>query len=315
MLFLSLVLPGCGDKDEEEVSQTRSYVSEKNDVKFTVTVSAEKISVADILKIDFAVESPEDFKLILPSSETDLGEFEIINVSQEKRNIISEKRIKLTGGMELAPFLSGKKKIPGFELKVEGKDKFTLKVQDIDIEVLSAFAGDIPAELKGIAPPRVYPESYLTVLIISVIVIILIISYLLWRFKLRKEVTETIVKTPYEIAFEQLALLRDKGLVDKGMIKEFYSEVSNILRFYIEGRFALRAPELTTEEFMEQLRNSDKLTVEYKNLLQEFLQHCDMVKFAALAPSATDIVNTIESCERFVEETKPAEEEADSNAA
>lgn len=117
--------------------------------------------------------------------------------------------------------------------------------------------------------------------------------------------SEVIVKTPYEIAIQQLAALREKGLVDKGLIKEFYSEVSDILRLYIERRFMLRAPELTTEEFMDQLRNSDKLTIEYKNLLREFLSHCDMVKFAGLTPSGTDIVNTIESCEKFIEETKP----------
>jgi len=309
---------GCGNDKDEEASSAKSFVVEKNSVKFTVIVSSDTISVADILEISFKVEAPEESGVILPEGSGAAGEFTIISASAETRSVVGEKKVSIQQHLELAPFLAGDTKIPPFELKVEGREKFALKSPEIPIKVLSAFVGsDIPKELKGIAPPRDYPESYLLLCVAGLIIFVAVIIFLVWYFKFRKGADTILIKTPYEIATEQLSLLREKGLIDKGLIKEFYSEVSDILRWYIEGRFALRAPELTTEEFMNELQNSDALTLEYKNLLKEFLQHCDMVKFAALAPAGTDIVNTITSCERFVEETRPVvleEEDGGGNA-
>ena len=108
-------------------------------------------------------------------------------------------------------------------------------------------------------------------------------------------------KSPLETALAALDQLEKDDLVAKGELKEYYSRVSSILREYVEGRYGLQAPERTTEEFMEDLRrDSGTLSKEQKSLLEKFLMHCDLVKFAKFEPSADEVRATFESCKDFV---------------
>ena len=66
----------------------------------------------------------------------------------------------------------------------------------------------------------------------------------------------------------------------------------------------MRAPELTTEEFLEDLRDSDVLVQSHKDLLKEFLQHCDLVKFAEHMPATSEIQQAFDACKRFILETQ-----------
>lgn len=111
-------------------------------------------------------------------------------------------------------------------------------------------------------------------------------------------------KKPHEIAYERLSLLIKKDYIEKGLIKEFYFELSNIIRHYIEARFGLNAPEMTTEEFLLQVKDSKELDYGYKNLLKDFLLLCDMVKFAKYLPAKKEISGAIDSVKKFIEETK-----------
>ncbi|MCI0744018.1 MAG: hypothetical protein L0Y58_01305 [Verrucomicrobia subdivision 3 bacterium] len=84
----------------------------------------------------------------------------------------------------------------------------------------------------------------------------------------------------------------------------FCIEVSDTLRFYLEERFNFRAPERTTEEFLLELRESKRLNDEQKNSLAEFLQSCDLVKFARFEPTEATLRELHESALRLVDETQ-----------
>lgn len=90
----------------------------------------------------------------------------------------------------------------------------------------------------------------------------------------------------------------------------FCSLVSDVLRAYMEERFELRAPERTTEEFMEELRSSTKLRGDHKSLLEDFLSRCDLVKFARFEPTLPEMQALLDSAMRFVDETAPLGEAA-----
>jgi len=70
-------------------------------------------------------------------------------------------------------------------------------------------------------------------------------------------------RSAHEIAYEQLEMLRLKDLARAGKDQRVLFELSGILRHYLEGRFALRAPEMTTEEFLAHVRDTAALPVEY----------------------------------------------------
>ena len=94
------------------------------------------------------------------------------------------------------------------------------------------------------------------------------------------------------------------GLLEKGEAKLFYLRLSNVLRHYIEDRFGLRAPEQTTEEFLVELRQGQPFGSAHKELLQSFLEHCDLVKFAELQPTRGEAETTVALCRRFIDETR-----------
>ena len=62
------------------------------------------------------------------------------------------------------------------------------------------------------------------------------------------------VKSDYDTAWEQLGGAQGQDLISQGKIKEYHIEISDIIRRYLEGRFSLNAPEMTTEEFLNSLR-------------------------------------------------------------
>ena len=89
--------------------------------------------------------------------------------------------------------------------------------------------------------------------------------------------------------------------------KQFCILVSGTIRFYLEERFDFRAPERTTEEFLHELKTTDLLIPEQKEKLGEFLESCDLVKFARYEPVENELRDLHGSALRLVEETEPCE--------
>ena len=86
----------------------------------------------------------------------------------------------------------------------------------------------------------------------------------------------------------------------------FCIAVSDATRLYLEERFDLHAPERTTEEFLKELRRTHHLNADQKLTLGEFLEQCDLVKFARLEPTESELRSLYRIAERLVEETVPA---------
>jgi hypothetical protein len=89
--------------------------------------------------------------------------------------------------------------------------------------------------------------------------------------------------------------------------KVFSIRVSDALRQYLEERFDFRAPERTTEEFLYELQNSDLLTPDQKDRMAEFLEACDLVKFAKYEPTEVELRALHASAVQLVNETEPSE--------
>lgn len=130
--------------------------------------------------------------------------------------------------------------------------------------------------------------------------------YGLLRFLKKRMVrAENIAPKPaHEIAYEALEKLKNKDYLTRGKVKEFYQELSLIVRYYLENRFNLRAPEMTTEEFMEKAKETSLISSEHKGLLKDFLLCCDLVKFAKYGPSKEEIDSSLKSAQKLIDQTK-----------
>ncbi len=81
-------------------------------------------------------------------------------------------------------------------------------------------------------------------------------------------------------------------------------EFSRIVRQYLEDRFAIRAPEMTTEEFLISLKTSSQLTAEQKQIVGQFLDACDQVKFARHLPTEKEVQHSFDLMKRFITQTR-----------
>lgn len=119
----------------------------------------------------------------------------------------------------------------------------------------------------------------------------------------------------WEVAYERLESLDKQQLPEAGKHGPYYVELSTILREYIEARFQLHAPEETTQEFIADASRSGVFSDEHQKLLALFLRHCDRVKFAQYEPSLAEMEQGFAEVLRFIDETVPAAEAPDKEAA
>ena len=133
--------------------------------------------------------------------------------------------------------------------------------------------------------------------------------------------------SPIERAMLELDRLLKKGLPGRGRYKDFYVELTMVVRRYIQRRHAVRAPNLTTDEFLRAAAENPAFSREALAELKHFLESADMVKFAKSEPmpyehdrslsDAVDFVNTLGAqavAEREAAKAKKQKEERDSDA-
>ena len=88
--------------------------------------------------------------------------------------------------------------------------------------------------------------------------------------------------SPIQRAMVELERLLKKGLPGRGRYKDFYVELTMVVRRYVQRKYGIRAPNMTTEEFLRELARSGHQTAEQSKTLTEFLESADLVKFAGL---------------------------------
>ena len=148
--------------------------------------------------------------------------------------------------------------------------------------------------------------------------ILIIIGLLLYFFVFKKK-EETVEKVivpllpPYEEAIEKLQELDKKLLWQNNKIKKYYSELTEIVRAYIERELNIPALEVTTDELVDILNDfnevksieTDKETI-YK--LRKLLQESDLVKFAKSKPMAHQIEADRKDAKLIIDNLKPQKE-------
>jgi hypothetical protein len=158
--------------------------------------------------------------------------------------------------------------------------------------------------LRDIKPPVVIPSGWALVFWILGALAFAALMVWLWRYwqKRREQMPLAPVVPPHVRAKQRLA--EALALIEQP--REFCILVSDTIRNYLEERFEFHAPERTTEEFLYELRETNLLTGVQKESLGEFLQRCDLVKFARYEPGEPELRDLHSSALRLVEETEPS---------
>nr|MBU1328855.1 hypothetical protein [Candidatus Omnitrophota bacterium] len=142
-------------------------------------------------------------------------------------------------------------------------------------------------------------------LVIALILTALVIAAFIYLKK--KKVEEKLSMPPRpagEIAREALKALKEMKLSEKGMIKEYYIKLSDIIRAYMENRYVIFAMDRTTWELFQEMK-SKKIERLHADRINDFLEDCDMVKFAKYTPSQNEMEEAHKKAEEIVEITTP----------
>jgi len=109
---------------------------------------------------------------------------------------------------------------------------------------------------------------------------------------------------PHDVAYEALQALGRKDLIKQGKAQEYYVELSNIIRRYLEHRFSSHISEMTTEECLLTIQDKKEFSSEERIRLNDFLSHCDLVKFAGYIPSSEEMEWSFKEGQKIIDQTK-----------
>ncbi|WP_343704894.1 hypothetical protein [Flavobacterium sp.] len=219
-----------------------------------------------------------------------IGPLEVIQsypIDTVKKDASNYELIKKYG---LTQFDSGRYTIPSIKILIDKKpfysDSIKVEVANVKVDTLQQKMYDI----KDIASADEGMGNW-WIYVLIVLAIIGIGAFVYWYVKKRqlKKIEEEVYKTPIEKATSLLNNLEQKELVQKGEIKEYYSELTDIARNYIEEAIHIPAMESTTSELIQAIRVASTqkkmtLTPETVENLERVLRQADLVKFAKSKP-------------------------------
>ncbi len=226
-------------------------------------------------------------------------------------------RQQINYSVPLQSFDSGVYVLPRFEY-IAGKDtvfsnNLVLKVVPVIVGDNEAISGFMPVEeplnvsIFDQLPDWLYDYWWIIVIILLMIGAII---YLIIRFKQTGSLNLVKKKEllPHEVALFNLEKLKNKKLWEQGMEREYFTELTEILRIYLQSRFRINAMEMTTRQIVEMLESSAEIS-DKKEYVKQILDVADFVKFAQLRPLPSENTEAFDNAIRFVNETKPIENE------
>lgn len=257
--------------------------------KVTTSIDSTKKKIGAEFKLTIKTDVDTFSKVKFPNGKF-FGNLEVLE-SYKIDTIRNGNRYELIKKYGLTQFDSGKYLIPKLPVIINGKkvfsDSIKIEISDVKVDTLKQKMYDI----KNIIPVKSDFGNWWIYLLI--LLGLAVIGYFVYRFIKKKKTEEKPViiefKSPIEKATTLLQQLEKKELWQKGEIKNYYSELTDIARNYIEEEIQIPAMESTTSELILGLRNAAKqkklkLSAETVENLEKVLKQADLVKFAKVKP-------------------------------
>jgi hypothetical protein len=152
-------------------------------------------------------------------------------------------------------------------------------------------------EFHDITPPVDYSLIPPWLVFVIAFVVLSLLGLVVWWFVQRRK-PELPPKAPREIAIEELEQIR--GAIEKMNPYQFSIRVSDILRRYVTQQYGLPAMRQTSIEFLTAAAKAPSFSADDKSLLEDFLNRCDLIKFAKYEATTSDSDLLLEEAIRFV---------------
>jgi hypothetical protein len=319
---------GCHDDEVADPAASAAPIAPAKDaltrttevgpVKATVKVWPAKPTLGDAIYARLEIDAPAGIAIDAPFQEAGdqrLGRFRVVAFTRDTQR-------KPDGGQHheqtytLDAPSSGRQRIPPLRFEMtdarQGSGAGAGKPQEVLTDEVPLEIAPLPAEAAsaplraalGELDPDVGGIGWLTLLGIASAIAIVgsasVLGYRAWRARRRIERQ----RSAYDEAVARLRELEDVGPPDDTAADAWFVALSAIVRRYLEQRYEIRAPELTTEEFLQVATARPELSTDHRGLLRSFLERCDRVKFAGYRPDADESLATLKAARGFIEDTR-----------
>jgi BatD DUF11 like domain len=271
-----------------------SALSQEPKAQLKTSVDATTITIGDVVTVKLSVKHPEILKVAFPPVGTSLGEWTVRSSKQLPAARLADGAVEDTLELQLAAYKTGSFEIPALNVetvKTSG-EKEVFPSEPVKIEVQSVLTGK-EETLKDLKPQAEIEADYKPFLFL--LAALASAAYLVYRviqyFRQRKRapvLKPERVRPAEEIAREAIERLLARRLVEQGHFKQFYLELSEIVKRFLGSKLGVHSLERTTEEFTRDLRAVSVPSAQYR-MIREFLEDCDLVKFAKYRPGAEEI--------------------------
>lgn len=258
------------------------------------------------------VETDPETRISFPEIKGEPGKIEIEKKEYEKETI-AEGRVRHIQTYRLNPIDIGMYALPPLSVICnDGKTTTTLTTPPVafNARALTPAETEAAGQFSGITAPDAIltPSGHSRLLLpagagVLLAIMASILLFRRYRHRAGRQVAPSL--PPWETALNRLRELQQRDLPATGKLEIFYVDLSAILRYYIEDRFHIQAPEQTTPEFIEAAAKCSLFSEGQEAFLAEFLSQCDRIKFARLQPGLEDATAHFTQVRLFVKETIP----------
>ncbi len=281
-------------------------VSHLGSVDVNTHVDRSSAQIADRITLTLEVRAPTGVQVFLPPKPEKLGPFDVVHVTDSSDIPVEGGRL-WTRVYTLESLVSGDLTIPSIPIPCVDKRcdeavRSIVSSNEITVSVTSLLEGRTDTsqfrDIKGLVPieRRTGQDRHFWFLV-SGIGTMLAGASALFLVKRRR----TAELTPEQWALGELIRVETQAQTGQVDAQALYSDLTIIVRIYIDGAFGIAAPRLTTAEFFDHVQSHREVGLPQARLLREFLERADIVKFAGMVPSATDVTEACSKARMFVE--------------
>lgn len=272
------------------------------------------ILIGDQVELELTFTCPIDYRVDFPVFiDTITGNIEIVEQSEIDSSYNSSKTEKyFRQTLTITSFDSGYFAIPPIRYTYAISQEQFPQFAETDAMLLevNTVPVDMSKDMKDIKGPIEAPFTFREALpYILIFLGVAAAAFLLYYFIRKRKKSEPMFKMvskpkvpAHQIALDELETLRFKKLWQSGRVKEYHTELVDIIRDYLEGKFSIHALEYTSDEIMVAV-NGTASNEEAKQKLRITLNMADMVKFAKYEPMPLENDNCLNNAVDFVKET------------
>ena len=306
ILFFFIVVPFATFADESVLATSESP---DGHIRARLSISPPHPRLSDTIFLTLNVDADQTIAVETPLFGSSLGDLAILETTEQISAASGRETTKIV--LKTIPLKAGSLPIWPIPLRYANRldgyqDQPSVLIVPPSRITVASWVPPESASLEKIGSPYALidmdkPSSHRILAAIGILLVAGIILFLFLR-RCRTRAATVPTLTAQEVALQRLRTLLESRLHESD-VKGFFIELSGIVRWYIEQTSNIRAPELTTEEFLRTLGTRHGIAsfpVEMRDRLRLFLESADMVKFAKFQPSRKEILLGCQRAEEFL---------------